>query len=111
MPEIPKSIEERRLEDIESILKATVRATYESGYGIIEFRRNNTSVPEVYTIELRDSSGDTKVKFFIGTSDGSIYSKVLYDKEKVDSNDEKAITVKGGALNEITPEDLIEDCL
>ena len=98
MSEIPKSIEEKRVDDISAILGGRPGVTGHTPYGKCLINRRHDSY-EIRLIE--ESSSKPLVIFFVDISTGEIMAQSEGDQIKAWKDEEKTVN--------LTPEDLIEN--
>lgn len=95
MLEKPKTLEETRVEDFESILDGNFRADCKTEHGIF----NLSKQPDCYTLRIVDEYSRPLALFKIGFS-GQIVGELDKNNIKVWKDEEEEIP--------LTPEDLIE---
>jgi hypothetical protein len=97
MPEFPKNIEEKRVENISDILAGRPGVTGQTPYGKCLINRRH----DTYEIRLiEESSSKPLIIFFVDIATGTIRAQSEKDQIKAWKDEEKTVN--------LTPDDLIE---
>ena len=106
MHEKPKSLMERRIEDLENILNGEIRVTLKNEDEKCIFEKHLKSNPQIYTIHLLKGQIPL-VKFFINLSTGELINKVVFDFSSFKVGGREGDEILN--MDDLTPEDLINE--